>query len=393
MSLRKVKVLNITKSWGSTTKYEGISTVIMNLYKHMNSNLIQFDVANINSNKSVFEEELIQYGGCVYQMVEKGQRKPRWKICIDIIKLIKRENYDAVYVHVSMGYDAWWIIPIAFFTSVPMRIVHAHNAGLNGSTFDKLRILVNKLIKPFIGLAATDLFACSQKAAAWCFQMRTFCKKGHIVKNAIDCNKYVFSEETRNKIRKEEGWEDYTVIGHVGRISYQKNQEFLIHLAKRLNSTLNIKLVLIGGGSTEEIKKLNQCIKNNSLENIVVYKNVQQKVNEYLQAMDCFVFPSRYEGLGITAIEAQAAGLPTICSDAIPEEAHVTNLFYTISLDEPIEKWCDLIVDTLKCNIRKDTSDKLHECGYDIYEVAQSLQEYLLIGGLKYEKNRNSNFS
>lgn len=106
-----------------------------------------------------------------------GTDNSKWDICKRLIHLINTNKYDVVYIHVSMSYDAWWMIPIFLLTKVPMRIVHSHNAGLNGARGDKIRISINVLMKPLLSLVCTDFFACSMTAANWAFSRRTFEKK------------------------------------------------------------------------------------------------------------------------------------------------------------------------------------------------------------------------
>ena len=190
-------------------------------------------------------------------------------------------------------------------------------------------------------------------------------------------DKYTFSQETRNRIRKEECWNNEIVLGYVGMFTPGKNQIFLIRLLENLKNKIPCKCVLIGGGSEEYIKEFNSILDNSSAKNEFVIKGVIRNVNEYLQAMDCFIFPSVHEGLGIVAIEAQAAGLPTICSEHIPLDAKCSDLFQQISLNDPIEKWCKKIIESVQANTRSDRSDEIKNHGYDIKQVADEVSKVL----------------
>lgn len=373
-----IKVLNITKSWGSKTKIEGISTVIMNLYRNMNHDNIQFHVANINLNDSVFDDEIKSYGGNVFNLYIAGENNSKWNICKRLIRLINNNKYDAVYIHVSMGYDAWWMIPVYAFTKTPLRIVHSHNAGVNGTRGDKVRLLLNTLMKPILSFVCTDFFACSSTAAQWAFTKNAFSKKGRIIKNAISINDFVFSQSTRDKIRQKFDWVDTLVLGNVGRISYQKNQEFLLDILLEMKKIRPTKLIMIGGGSEGDVARLKAKISDVNLEDDVFYLGLRTDVSDYLNAMDCFIFPSRYEGLGITAVEAQANSLPTICSTKVPDEAKTTDLFCKVSLDRPVQEWCALILSKIENSERKDMSADLVNGGYDILSVSRDLEKYLL---------------
>lgn len=371
-----IKILNITKSWGSKTKIEGVSTVILNLYRNMEQSSIRFDIANINPNKSFFDEEICKMGGKIYPIYKQDSNNFKLSLCKRIISLIKKNSYDAVWIHVSMGYDGWWLIPIKIFTNASIRIIHSHNAGMNGSRGDRIRLIINHLFKPVISMVSTDMFACSLQAAKWAFSGKAFNKKGKIINNAIEYEKFMFSPEKRKKIRDVKGWNDFLVLGNVGRISYQKNQLFLVDLVCKMNEIRPTKLVLFGGGSENDILKLKEKIHIMHAENFVQYMGVRMNVCDYLNGMDCFVFPSKYEGLGITAIEAQVNGLPTICSEYVPIEAKISELFISVSLNSSLDNWCDIICNAVNSFERKDRQEDVIKSGYDIRTVASELQRY-----------------
>ena len=373
---KMLKILNITKSWGSNTKIEGISTVILNLYRNMEQSSIRFDIANINPNESIFDNEIRKIGGDVYSIYEQNGNNSKFSLCNRIISLIKKNSYDVVWIHVSMGYDGWWIIPISIFTKVPIRIIHSHNAGMNGNRGDRIRLMVNYLLKPFISMISTDMFACSLQAAKWAFSKRSFNRKGKIINNAIEYEKFIFSPVKRKEIRDAENWNDFLILGNVGRISYQKNQLFLVDLVCKMNERRATKLVLFGGGSENEISKLKEKIRIKHAEKFVQYMGVRMNICDYLNAMDCFIFPSNYEGLGITAIEAQANGLPTLCSEYIPIEAKISELFIPVSLNSSLDKWCDLICSAVNSFERKDRREDIIKSGFDIKTVSSKLQRY-----------------
>lgn len=373
---KMLKILNITKSWGSNTKIEGISTVILNLYRNMDQSSIQFDIANINPRESIFDNEIRKIGGKVYSIYEQNGNNSKFDLCKRIISLIKKNSYDVVWIHISMGYDGWWIIPIRIFTNVPIRIIHSHNAGMNGNRGDRIRLMINHFLKPFISMISTDMFACSLQAAKWAFSKRSFNRKGRIINNAIEYEKFIFSPVKRKKIRDAENWNDFLILGNVGRISYQKNQLFLVDLVCKMNERRPTKLVLFGGGSENEISKLKKKIRIMHAEKFVQYMGVRMNICDYLNAMDCFIFPSNYEGLGITAIEAQANGLPTLCSEYIPIEAKISELFIPVSLNSSFDIWCDLICSAVNSFERKDRREDIIKSGFDIKTVSFELQRY-----------------
>lgn len=376
------KVLHISSSWGSPTGIEGISMVIMNLFRNMDNTKIVFDIVSFNDNTGMFDQELQNSGGKVFRVIEKNKFKS-WK---KIINIINQNKYDAVVLHINMSYKgmAMWLVKI--FTKVPVRILHSHNSGVNNSKGDKIRSMINKLTRRIASLSATYLFACSSIAAKWTYDKKSFEKKGYVIKNGINYEKFLYSEQIRHKIREQEGWKnDEMIIGHIGRISYQKNQEFLIKIMESLSRKTNAKCVLIGSGGDSDVSSLDEKISKSSACELILKKGIVQNVNEYLQAFDCFVFPSRYEGLGITAIEAQAAGLPTICSEFVPDEAKCSDLFIKLSLNDSSELWANKIIELVNNSARSDMSEDIIKNGYDIKKV--SCQVFELIEG-KYNAKK-----
>lgn len=220
---------------------------------------------------------------------------------------------------------------------------------------------------------ATEMFACGKLAGDW-----MFCGKDYqIINNAVDIKKYRYSEQENQKMREQLKLNDKVVIGHVGNFTSAKNHEFLLRIFKAIvQKEPNARLLLVGGG--ENGKKIKKKAKELSIEDKVLFMGVRTDVNKLMQCMDVFVFPSLYEGLPVTIIEAQASGLPCVISDRVSNECIVTKEFVTIlKLSDTTEQWAEHVLLRAKQS-HMDTSSAIIEAGYDIHTAAKRLENYYL---------------
>lgn len=225
---------------------------------------------------------------------------------------------------------------------------------------------------------ADYFFACSTQAGLDRFGKKIVnSSKFCVMKNAIDTQKYLYNESIRRKIRSQMKIEDNVfVIGHVGRFSYQKNHELLIEVFGKIHQKIKAELWLIGDGELKEV--IRQKVAEMQLTEDVRFIGVTSHVADYLQAMDAFVFPSRYEGLGIALVEAQISGMPCITSDSIQKEADIGgNLITYMSRNDLPEKWAETIL-SLKNRKRKKVEQCAKESGYDIECLVPWLQDFYL---------------
>jgi glycosyltransferase involved in cell wall biosynthesis len=276
----------------------------------------------------------------------------------------KNSNYHIIHTHIrSTAYIFLKIAKKYGFTT----IAHAHNTS-NGTW-------IHSLIKNFFQRNIskyTDIrLACSKEAGRWLFKNADY----RVIKNAINSSLYIFNECIRSQYRKNFNMEDDTiVIGHIGRFALQKNHDFLIDIFANLyKQNSKFRLVLVGDGG-EKRYAIENKVKILGLEEKIIFTGVRSDIHQLLQMMDIFIFPSRYEGLGIALIEAQAAGLQCFISDAIPKEAIVTNMVNVISLDEPATIWADKILNGMNTN-RKNTLSCIQNNGFDIKNVSKELED------------------
>ena len=191
-----------------------------------------------------------------------------------------------------------------------------------------------------------------------------------MIPNAIDTEKYRFNPEIRDEVRCSLGIQDKFVIGHIGRFVYQKNHDFLIDIFNEVHKqNHNAVLLIIGVGIL--LHDVKSKVHRLGLDNAVMFLGVRQDAYKFYQAFDVFLLPSRYEGLGIVAIEAQTSGLPVICSDNVPQETKISNNIFYLSINNNLMKWTNITLNVLNKNriieIRTDI--------FDIFKQAYNLEQ------------------
>lgn len=291
------------------------------------------------------------------------------------VRAILDRGYDAVHLHTS-----WWsgfiFEELAMQCRVPQVIVHSHNTGvtLSQTPLESQLALHDRIKRRFSQnwrSYATGLCACSGLAADWLFGPEIDRKEVLILKNAIDTERFVYSESVRKKHRARLGIDDCFVVGHVGRFSYQKNHEFLIRAFISLSQKQpSARLVLIGEGELLEQTKA-QAQELDVFEK-TLFLGIRDDVPELMQAMDVLVLPSRFEGLPIVLIEAQASGLRCLASDSITTEAKITPHVKFLPLDE--EKWQDALINLGKGYERTDCSEFISDAGYSLREGIKNIK-------------------
>lgn len=372
---KEVRVLHYIKH----LENGGGETLIYNIYKNVDRRNVQFDFAVNTQKKELLNEEVQALGAQIYSLIKKEPSITLFKMitcAIGLKRLLKTVHYDIIHIHCSNSQGLLFAY-VAKKMGVKNRIVHIHNSGVDGK-FKIVKKAVHLMLKKlFIG-SATEYYACSQMAAEWLFT-KDIIENGQysIIKNGIDCNTFKFDIKKRMEQRAKLHIQDEVVICSVGRLEVEKNQLFLLQIFKCLiDSGLKYKLLLIGRGTLLPVIK--EKIKNYGLEQNVILIDRTNCVEKYLFASDIFVLPSLHEGLGIVAIESQAAGLSTFVSDGVPQEVCLTDLISQIDLKEPADIWAKVIANAKLCNNREIYSSVIKESGYEIKKVAKELEKRYL---------------
>lgn len=347
---------------GMHDKIGGVETFLMNYYRNINRDKVQFDFISIY-NKLCFEDEIKSLGGRVYTIC--SEKVNPIKYCSQLKKIIKENNYGIVHINMLSAANILPVI-IAKKQKVKHIIIHSHNSNTPSGL---LRKLLNTLNKPFLHLG-TDFFACSKLAGEWLYGkkfLNTHPLK--IINNAVDLDNYEFNPKTRENIRKELNCDDKFVIGHVGRFCYQKNHEFLIDVFYEVQKEdKDAMLLLIGEGELKE--EIQKKVEKMNIQNNVIFLGTTDKVQNYLQAMDLFVLPSRFEGLPVVGIEAQASGTKCLFSSNITKETKITDNTEFVGMN--IQEWKRKI---LNCkNISKKNKNVIDD-RYNIKIASNELEK------------------
>ncbi|WP_041847403.1 glycosyltransferase family 1 protein [Caldibacillus thermoamylovorans] len=359
----------------------GIASVIMNYYRNIDRNKIQFDfLVSSTEGGEEYISEIKRYGGEIYYL-------PKLKLTnfnnfikeMDSFFYQNGNQYTAIHSHF---YQLDGILfPIAKKYGVKECISHSHNTKFSDY---KVRAIRNYLMSRPLKKYSTKWMACSKKAGKLLFGKSFFnSPKSKILNNAIDCKRYIYNEEIRENKRKEFGLENKFVVGHVGRFSPQKNHKFLINVFNKIKkNNNNAVLVLVGTGSL--MKSVQDQVKKYNLENDVLFLGQRHDVHHLLQMFDVLIFPSLFEGLGIALVEAQAADLPCVYSDVIPDEVNILESNEVLSLNESYDVWADA---ALKYQNKKRSSSAVKEikkAGYCIENEAKNLLQFYM--NIAYEE-------
>lgn len=349
----------------------GIETMLMNFYRNIDRDSIQFDFLCNKSKPGDYDDEIRSLGGNIY--VTPGLSPFKWFKYQRYMKqlFIAHPEYKIIHCqNEAMGFPALYAAKKA---GIPVRIAHSHNTVTRFDFKWPIKILYKFLIK----YVATDLVACSHAAGKYLFG-----KDVKVINNAINGEKFLYNEKIRNTLRNELNLVDKFVIGHVGRFEPQKNHKFLINLFYEYQK-LNDKayLLLIGNGSLED--DIKELVNTLNLNDKVLFMGNISNVNDLYQVMDVFVLPSFHEGLPVVGVEAQFADLPCIFSSSITGEVQLSNDVSFIDLST--ELWIEKLQSLFSS---KKNRNSVNYMDYNIKNVKDDLVDYYmsLLGGIKSDK-------
>ncbi|MCI8328813.1 MAG: glycosyltransferase family 1 protein [Oscillibacter sp.] len=349
----------------------GIETYIFSHYKYMDQREFRFDFMTQNAGLRDAEEFRNFRFDVKLLHTAAGKDPEGFKKRVREILL---EGYDVLHLH-TCYWTGFSMEEVAREVGIKKVIVHSHSTFIDEADPEKRQMLFKRheeIKRIFSPELATDFWACSWKAAGWLFGEQIPKEKIKIMKNAIELERFQFNPQTRERVRQELGLQNAMVLGTVGRLSYTKNHAFLISLLSEFQKEhANAKLMIIGGG--EMRKELEKQVLECGLEGKVLLLGWKSEVENYLQAMDCFLLPSRFEGNPISLIEAAAAGLPAIISDTITEEAVFTDSIQRLPLAIP--SWLSALEKTVNQSVERARGlGVLRAGGYDIRQQAKRLE-------------------
>lgn len=342
-------------------------SVILNYARHMPPD-IRFDVLYFVETGDDREEELTSLGGTATRITSPGLHSFR-RDDVDEYLAAHRGEYAAIHLH--LPYLASVFAPKARKYGIPRVIVHCHTSCFSLERNGWRNRILNLPTK----IVANDLLACSYDAGCVWFGRRAM-EYGRVVvlPNAIECELFRFTPSIRQAVRQELKLDGHFVAGHVGTLSKPKNHTFLLRVfAELCGRRENAVLLLVGEGVLRG--RIMAQAEELGLRDKVVFLGNREDVPQLLQAMDVFFFPSLHEGLGIAAVEAQVAGLPTLVSEAIPAEACVTNRVYRLPLNAHPSLWAETALE-LAALQRDDCISQVEATCFDLRKSSSWLAAF-----------------
>jgi len=361
----------------------GAETMIMNYYRNVDRTKIQFDFLLHRQEKGAFDDEIFALGGKIYRMPAISPEN--YFKYIRQLNAFFEKNKDYKIIHSHLNALSTIILKVAKEKGIPTRIAHSHiavepwilkkiflkNTDIKATIKDSLQSLLSYSVKKY----ANHYFACGLKAGLWLFGKENS-SDVKIINNAIDAKTFAFDEHISNNTKIKLGLTGKKIIGHVGRFNEQKNHFLLLKIFKELVSKQdNFMLVLVGDGNLKP--KIEKYAEELAITDKILFLGLRDDIHELLQAFDLFLFPSLYEGLPVTLVEAQAAGLKIVTSSTVSKEVEITELVTFCSLEESEKVWANKILENIDYT-RENTTKQIVSGNYDIGSNAIALQAFYL---------------
>ncbi len=361
-----VRVLHVL----GNTQLGGAESRIMDLYRHIDRTQVQFDFLVHTTQEGHFDQEIGKLGGRIYRVPRF--RLYNWISYRRAMRIFFEKHHDFAVVQGHITSSAAIYLPIAKKAGVPVTAAHARSAGVDHG----IKGALTRLMRRNLADRADYLFTCSRLAGISVFGEKAV-EEGRtvFVPNAIDCRAFAPNAAVREKMRTELGLDGSYVIGHVGRFHYAKNHEYLLQVFAALcrRGKRAYALMLLGeGGGMEDMKKLADRL---GIADRVLFLGNHSNIADYYQAMDYFVYPSRYEGLPGTVVEAQTCGLRCLMSDTICQEVMVTGLVHAMPITADPDEWAEYVEETADYE-RKGQEEQMRAAGFDVNEQARQMMAF-----------------
>lgn len=356
----------------SGSKYGGIESFLLQMHKHMDNGLI-FDYVIIGDN-CIHEEEIKKQGGEIFYLPCIRKHSLAYIRQLKILLTRKKETHAAVYCNL---FSTVHVFPAILASKIGYKVIlHAHNSNIENPS--KLYRFLHNVCRRLWGKMPCLRLCTSDEAAQFIFGTGES-RKAEIVFNAIDVERFRFDIEIRNSVRQELSIDEKTVVGFSGRLSSEKNILFLIDIFAEFKKKQNDSVLLIAGEGEQRLT-IEKKVRAMGLDDSVLLLGVRKDIERIYQAMDVFVFPSLHEGLGIVLIEAQAEGLPCVCSaDVIPSMVCIDDkLLKFVSLNESALTWANIVMEqSLIKQDRADWNKIVFNSEYNIRKEALRLEKMI----------------
>ena len=370
MENKKIKILVC----GLSSNKGGVESVIMNYYKHINKDIIQFDFL-VNEPNIPYAEEIKNMGG---NIIILPSRRHLFKFQTQAKQFFKNhaKEYQAIWQNnCTLSNIAY--IKYAKKYGIKKRIMHAHNSKNMGNILTLILHKINKLLLPKY---ATHFWSCDMCASKYFYLKKIIQSNKHqIINNAINVQTFTFNSQVRQEYRKKLKLQPTDVaVGHIGRFHFQKNHMFLIEVFNEYQKLQpQAQLFLVGEG--EDKAKVQQHVANLGLQNKVHFLGARQDVPALLQAMDIFLFPSLFEGLSVALIEAQTSGVTIFTSTTVSPNTKLVKNYFNISLNQSPCYWASIMQQKFNDGYpRKSNAQQVIDAGFDIQKEAEKLTNFLI---------------
>lgn len=356
----------------------GLETMLMNYYRNIDRDKIQFDFLTHRPQRSDYDDEIEEMGGRVYYaprlMPQNLPAYRRW------MKNFFREHPEYIIMHSHI--DAMSYLPLleGKRNGVPIRIAHSHSTSIDRDFKYPLKLYYRSRINS----VTTDNFSCGKLAGDFLFSGEDYT----IIPNAVEADRFYYNEKIRNEKRRELGITDEFVIGHVGRFYYPKNHKFLVDIFKEI-LTINSRSLLVLIGTGEKEAEIKDYVENLGLSDKVKFLGSRSDVSELYQALDVFALPSLFEGVPLVGVEAQFSDLPCYFSTKVPTEVAFSKKAHFIPLESGPAEWARLISEEIH-DRRSCDAEYIVNSHYDI-QVAKDILENMYLDLYNSYMNRKEN--
>lgn len=362
--IKKIKVLQVIGS----LRIGGAENVAMNFCRYLDKNKYQCDFLVFGDKIDGYEEEAIALGSNVIHIPFPNESYKNY--FNNLKRILKDGEYEIVHTHILLNNGL--VLKAAHDVNLKKRVSHSHSTNSGRKENFKYKLyesIMKKLIKKY----STHVIACGSDAGNYLFGEKLFKRNGIVINNGINTNKFRYNIDLRKKIRQNLGLENKLVVGHIGRLATVKNHEFLIDVFYEVNKIRpNSTLLIVGDGEQRNV--VERKIRTLGIEESVIITGIRSDVSDILQAMDVFVFPSFFEGLPLTIIEAQSSGIQCLVSSKVTSQIKVTDLISFMSLEKPAIEWAEKVLDLATVQ-RRDRSKELLEKGFDVNSTIQILEK------------------
>ncbi len=329
----RILVVGMTKNPG------GIETVVMNYVRNADPEKVQFDFLSTFPHIA-YEDELRKRGSRVVHIPIRHEHPIQFREGLNAFMNEHAKDYDAIWVHLCSLVNIDFL-KSAYDNGIPRRIIHCHNSQ---NMWGWLRNIIHKEHRKKITTYATDYWTCSEDAVEWFYGEGIKSNPRYAyIPNAINPEDVAFDTQKRIAVREAMGWNGKIVLGNVARLHTQKNQSYLLHaLAPVLAPSSDVVLVMVGDGDLGE--SLQQEADALGIADNVQFLGLRKDVRDLYQGMDVFVLPSKFEGVSVAFLEAQANGLPCLVSDTLSDEGIMNDNVLKLPITAGDEKqWADAV--------------------------------------------------